>query len=202
MATLALVPNDPDPVTDAPETPALAAAFGAPASPDLADARLAAAGDMAAFERLYRRHLNRVHTLAGRMLAWGDVEDVVQDVFIRCWERMGSFRGDAQFSTWLHRLAVNVILGHRASAPVRRQQTHEGGDALGDIAHEISGPENALDFEAAIARLPDGMREIFILHDVEGYKHEEIARTLGISPGTSKSQLHRSRMALRRYLDA
>jgi RNA polymerase sigma-70 factor (ECF subfamily) len=170
-------------------------------APDHADASLAAAGDMAAFERLYRRHLARVHTLATRMLGTPDVDDVVQDVFIRCWEKLGSFRGESAFGTWLHRLTVNVILGHRGSAAVRRGKTHEGGDALIEVPGRAPGIEEGLDFETALQRLPNGMREIFMLHDVMGYKHEEIARSLGISTGTSKSQLHRSRMALRRYLD-
>src|SRR5205085_12162416 len=104
MARLALLPRDADSLPVATDTPDERDQSQVAASPDSADARLAAGGDMAAFERLYRRHLARVNTLASRMLAWSDVDDVVQDVFIRCWERLGSFRGESAFSTWLHRL--------------------------------------------------------------------------------------------------
>src|SRR5687767_13147210 len=92
-----------------------------PPAPDAEDARLAAAGDVAAFERLYRRHVARVHTLATRMLGPDDADDATQDVFIRTWERLGQFRGESAFGTWLHRLAINVVLGRRASPAIRRR---------------------------------------------------------------------------------
>jgi RNA polymerase sigma-70 factor, ECF subfamily len=171
-----------------------------PPAPDAEDARLAAAGDVAAFERLYRRHVARVHTLATRMLGPDDADDATQDVFIRTWERLGQFRGESAFGTWLHRLAINVVLGRRASPAIRRRWQHEGGDAVLELTARPELPDHGLDFEAAVRRLPAGQREVFLLHDVEGYKHEEIAEMLGISPGTSKSQLHRVRMTLRRYL--
>jgi len=172
-----------------------------PGDLDAADVARAAAGDAQAFERIYRRHLARVHTLAGRMLGPEDADDTTQDVFIRAWERLGSFRGESAFGTWLHRLAINVVLGRRASAAHRHGKSQDGGDAVLDLAARLEEPGRALDFERAMERLPAGQREIFVLHDVEGYKHEEIAEMLGISPGTSKSQLHRVRHALRRYLE-
>ena len=172
-----------------------------PGDLDADDVRRAAAGDAAAFERIYRRHLARVHTLARRMLGPEEADDATQDVFIRAWERLGQFRGESAFGTWLHRLAINVVLGRRASAAHRHGKSHDGGDAVLELTARPQEPGHALDFESAMERLPAGQREIFVLHDVEGYKHEEIAAMLGISPGTSKSQLHRVRHTLRRYLE-
>jgi len=171
---------------------------------DAADAALAAGRDASAFARLYARHSARVHALARRMLGPGEeAEDATQDAFIRCWDRLGQFRGDSQFGTWLHRLAVNVILAKRATLATRRGRYVEKGeawDADQEASPRLPRPELSMDFEAALERLPGGQREVVVLHDVEGYKHEEIAEMLGISEGTSKSQLHRGRMALRKYL--
>ena len=180
-------------------TPALALVTDA----DAADAALAAGRDAEAFARLYARHAGRVHALARRMLGPGEADDATQDAFIRCWDRLHQFRGDSQFGTWLHRLAVNVILARRATLATRRGRYVEKGetwDADHEPAPRTHRPELAMDFEWALERLPDGQREVVVLHDVEGYKHEEIAGMLGISEGTSKSQLHRGRMALRKYL--
>ena len=171
--------------------------------PDGEDAALAAGRDAAAFARLYARHAGRVHALARRMLGPGEADDATQDAFIRCWDRLHSFRGDSAFGTWLHRLAVNVILAKRSTLATRRGRYVEKGpdwDADDEPSPRLPRPELAMDFEAALDRLPDGQREIVVLHDVEGYKHEEIGTLLGISEGTSKSQLHRGRMALRKYL--
>jgi RNA polymerase sigma-70 factor (ECF subfamily) len=147
------------------------------------DVALAAAGDVSAFERVYRAHLPRVHSLVRRMSGGRDADELTQDVFVRVWQKLGSFRGDSAFSTWIHRLAVNVVIERfeRLAAPSRSRDL-------------------SMDFETALATLPDGAREIFVLHDVEGYKHHEIASLLGISVGTSKAQLHRARMMLRRQL--
>jgi RNA polymerase sigma-70 factor (ECF subfamily) len=166
---------------------------------DAVDAALAASGDAHAFERLYRRHVVRVHTLVRRMMG-EDNEDVTQEVLVRAWQKLGTFRGEAAFGTWLHRLAVNVVLNRR-SARGRWQKLFavepQGGfEAAG---HQPS-PAAGIDFEAAVARLPPGARQVFVLHDVEGYRHEEIAGMLDISAGTSKSQLHYARMALRQSL--
>jgi RNA polymerase sigma-70 factor, ECF subfamily len=168
---------------------------------DAVDATLAASGDAHAFERLYRGHLSRIFSLARRMLGDDDVDDVVQDVFVRAWQKLGTFRGEAAFGTWLHRLAVNVILGRRETLGIRRKRHVEGELVLEMLPSRRTTPEMTLDFETAIGRLPDGAREVFVLHDVEGYRHEEIADMLGLATGTSKSQLHRARMALRRHLE-
>jgi len=165
------------------------------------DARLAAAGDAQAFERLYRRHVARVHSLARRMIGTEDADEVTQDVFVRAWEKLGSFRGEAAFGTWLHRLAINVILGRRKQLGIRRERFVDGEKAIGRLSANPKGAEAVIDFEAAMQLLPDGAQQVFVLHDVEGYKHEEIAEMMGISAGTSKSQLHRARLILRDYLD-
>lgn len=165
---------------------------------DAVDARLAAGGDPRAFERLYRRHVARIHTLARRMLGDGEADEATQEAFVRAWRRLATFRGEAAFGTWLHRVAINVILAQRAGLARRRERFSEVAAAA--VPARAARPELRVDFEAAVATLPDGAREVFVLHDVEGYKHEEIAARLGIASGTSKSQLHRARMLLRRYL--
>ena len=180
-------------------SPALRTSDTLAADADAVDAALAASGDAHAFERLYRRHVNRIHTLVRRMLG-DEVEDVTQEVLIRAWQKLGSFRGEAAFGTWLHRLAVNVVLNHRASRGRFRQRFLEQPESGIDAPARSTQPAMQVDFEAAMERLPEGARQIFVLHDVEGYRHEEIGGMLGISPGTSKSQLHYARMALRRHL--
>jgi RNA polymerase sigma-70 factor, ECF subfamily len=169
--------------------------------PDAVDATLAASGDAHAFERLYRGHVARISSLARRMLGDEDPDDVIQDVFIRAWQKLGTFRGESAFGTWLHRLAVNVILGRRETLGIRRQRHLDGDAALQAVPGRRTTPEIAMDFEKAIERLPAGARQVFVLHDMEGYRHEEIARKLGLATGTSKSQLHRARMVLRQYLE-
>jgi RNA polymerase sigma-70 factor, ECF subfamily len=172
-----------------------------PADSIAADVALAASGDASAFERLYRTHVARVHSLVRRMLDADEADDLTQDVFVRAWEKLSTFRGESAFATWLHRLAVNVVLGRRKTLGVERGRFHGGEDPLEGVSGRRETPEMSMDFEDALARLPDGARQVFVLHDVEGYRHEEIARMLGVVPGTSKSQLHHARMALRRYLD-
>lgn len=167
---------------------------------DVVDATLAASGDAHAFERLYRSHVGRIHSLARRMLNDEDPDEVTQDVFVRAWQKLGTFRGESAFGTWLHRLAVNLILGRRESLGIRRKRFVEGDSALELAPARRPGPELAMDFETALERLPEGARQIFVLHDIEGYRHEEIAEMLGLATGTSKSQLHRARMALRTHL--
>ncbi|HEU5049201.1 MAG TPA: RNA polymerase sigma factor [Gemmatimonadales bacterium] len=165
------------------------------------EAALAAAGDAHAFEGLYRAHVNRVHSLVRRMLGAEEADEVTQDVFVRAWQKLGTFRGESAFGTWLHRLAVNVVLARRAELGTRRQRYLDGDDTLAEVAARPMRADDAMDFEEAIQRLPDGARQVFVLHDVEGYRHEEIADMLGLVAGTSKSQLHRARMALRRHLE-
>jgi RNA polymerase sigma-70 factor (ECF subfamily) len=158
-------------------------------------------GDARAFERLYRATVPRIHSLARRMAGESVADDLTQEVYLRAWSRLHTFRGDARFSTWLHRLAVNLILTRRASMKKQHDRTVSGAGLLERMTAKVSRPGVRLDFEAALATLPDGARDVFVLYDVEGYKHEEIGEMLGIHPGTSKSQLHRARMLLRRHLD-
>ena len=166
-----------------------------------ADTALAASGDPSAFERLYRSHVARVHTLVRRMLDSDEADDITQDVFIRAWQKLSTFRGESAFGTWLHRLAVNVVLARRKTVGVERGRFITDDEPLESATGKRDTPELSLDFEEALARLPEGARQVFVLHDVEGYRHDEIARMLGVVPGTSKSQLHHARMALRRHLD-
>lgn len=167
---------------------------------DRVDARLAAGGDRDAFERLYRRHAARIHTLARRMLGPDEADEATQDAFVRVWSKLASFRGESAFGTWLHRLALNVMLSRRGELAKRRQRFTSDEDVPEITRSRSTSPETRMDLETAMARLPEGAREVFVLYDVEGYKHEEIADLLGISTGTSKSQLHRARMLLRTHL--
>jgi RNA polymerase sigma-70 factor (ECF subfamily) len=164
------------------------------------DVALAAGGDVSAFERVYHAHLPRVHSLVRRMSGGRDTDELTQDVFVRVWQKLGSFRGDAAFSTWLHRLAVNVVIERFRSDTIRRRRLRDGGDMIDALPATSRSRDLSMDFETALATLPDGAREVFVLHDVEGYKHREIATLLEISAGTSKAQLHRARMMLRRHL--
>jgi RNA polymerase sigma-70 factor (ECF subfamily) len=167
-----------------------------------ADVALAAAGDRRAFERLYHEHVNRVFSLCVRMCAdRGLAEELTQDVFVRAWEKLSLFRGDSAFGTWLHRLAVNVVLNRRKTDGIRRSRYDEGEDVLDHVAQRPHAPGDRMDLDAAIAALPPGARTIFVLHDVQGFKHEEIAEQLGITSGGSKAQLHRARCLLREALE-
>jgi RNA polymerase sigma-70 factor (ECF subfamily) len=168
---------------------------------DAGDVARAADGDPEAFERLYRSTVGRVYALARRMAGDEAADDLAQEIYLRAWKKLHTFRGDASFATWLHRLAVNVILTGRASAR-RREARHVTSDALVEAAQaRPKTPGTRVDLEAALARLPAGARSVFVLYDVEGYPHDEIAGLLGISVGTSKSQLHRARMLLREHLN-
>ncbi len=169
-------------------------------SVSVSDAAQAAAGDVRAFEALYRTHLPRVHSLVRRMTAGRDADELTQDVFVRLWQKLGTFRGDSSFTTWLHRLAVNVVIERFRTDQVRRARMHDGEDIFEMLAGPAQARDLGMDFEGALEKLPDGARKIFVLHDVEGYKHHEIATLLAISAGTSKAQLHRARMMLRKHL--
>lgn len=171
---------------------------------DHALALAAAGGDARAFEQLYRRHVARVHGLCVR-LADGDrskAEHYTQDVFVRAWEKLASFRGEAQFSTWLHRLTVNLVLGEYRL--LKRWVSFE--DVAETEAVDLASPVDShtagqrLDLERALARLPKGARTVLLLFDVEGYGHEEIAELTGIAVGTSKAQLHRARRLMKEWL--
>jgi RNA polymerase sigma-70 factor (ECF subfamily) len=166
------------------------------------DVTRAQSGDRRAFERLYRRHVARIHGLARRMLSYEEADEVTQDVFVRAWEKLGTFRGESAFGTWLHRLAINVMLSRRQGHGQRRDRFLPDDAVLETLPVRGESRDLGMDFEAAIARLPEGARAIFLLHDVEGYRHEEIARMFEITTGTTKAQLHRARMLLRGHLDA
>ena len=160
----------------------------------------AASGDVRAFEQLYRTHLSKVHSLVRRMAGGRDTDELTQDVFVRVWQKLSTFRGDAAFSTWLHRLAVNVVIEKFRTERTQRQRLQDGDEIFETLSSPPRMGDLAMDFDTALMKLPDGAREIFVLHDVEGYKHHEIATMLEISAGTSKAQLHRARMMLRKHL--
>ncbi|MEJ7809824.1 MAG: sigma-70 family RNA polymerase sigma factor [Gemmatimonadaceae bacterium] len=165
------------------------------ADADAEDVALAAAGDVHAFERLYYRHAGRVRSLARRFVGHGDVDDATQDVFLRAWHKLALFRGDAAFGTWLHRLAVNLLL-RRAEVAARADLRND------EMTNELPAPAGvsldlSLDVDAVLARLEPALREVVVLHDMEGYSHEEIATLLGITASGSKMRLHRARTALR-----
>jgi RNA polymerase sigma-70 factor (ECF subfamily) len=169
------------------------------------DAALAAAGDRRAFERLYRQNVTRVFSVCARMVADRNrAEELTQDVFVRAWDKMHLFRGESSFSTWLHRMAVNVVLNARKAdgrlrAKFEDTDEDQGLDVMPMRASSIGAGE-FLDIEAAIAKLPPGARRVFVLHDVEGFKHDEIAEQLGVTTGATKAQLHRARLLLREAL--
>ncbi len=171
------------------------------------DVARAAAGDRSAFEQLYRQHVNRVFALCARMVAdRGRAEELTQDVFVRAWEKLHLFRGESAFGTWLHRLTVNVVLNARKSEGRQKSRFEENDEDAGMDAHAgVVGmplaPGDLLDLEKAITKLPPGARRVFVLHDVEGYKHEEIAEMLGVTSGATKAQLHRARLLLREALN-
>lgn len=175
-------------------------------SSDLVLAQSATNGNMAAFEELYNRHHRRVYSLCLRMLQnTAEAEDLTQEVFIQLYRKIGSFRGDSAFTTWLHRLTVNQVLMHFRKRTVKFEKTTEEGETPVQI---VAGTENQakmpivdkIALESAIAQLPTGYKNVFVLHDVEGYEHEEVARILGCSVGTSKSQLHKARLKMRKLL--
>jgi RNA polymerase sigma-70 factor (ECF subfamily) len=162
----------------------------------------AKAGDTRAFEALYRRLVGRTYALCMRMSRDPQrAEELTQDVFVRAWERMGSFRGDSKFTTWLHRLAVNVVL--QAGRTKGRRESREWlvadpAEYLSKVTREMPGTR--VDIERAIAALPEGARTVLVLRDIEGYKYDEIAEIQGVALGTVKAQIHRARRMMREKL--
>jgi RNA polymerase sigma-70 factor (ECF subfamily) len=172
-----------------------------PASPDASEAedvRAAARGDVEAFGRLYRHHAERIHMLARRLVGSDLADEATQDVFVRAWTKLGSFRGDARFGTWLHRLAVNVLIRHAQAARRRAQRTTRLAPGL--EGRRTTDPLLRFDLDAALASLDDASRQVVVLHDMEGYSHEEIAALLGIGVSASRMRLSRARMALRAFM--
>jgi RNA polymerase sigma-70 factor (ECF subfamily) len=167
--------------------------------------RRAQTGDVDAFEFLYREHSPRIYALCLRLES-GDksnATELLQDVFIKAWRRLDTFRGDCAFVSWLHRLAVNTMLENARSDQRRtaRVLPMEDTSRLAGAARS-SGVESRMDMESAIASLPKGARLAFVLHDVEGYQHQEIAEQLSVTVGTVKAQLHRARRLLRERLES
>lgn len=165
--------------------------------------RRAQPGDADAFEGVYRAHVGRIHALCLRMS--GDVqqaESLTQDVFVRAWEKLSSFRGESRFSTWLHRLAINVILQDRRTRG-RRQAREQQVEDLERYAVAVTEamPGTKVDLERAIAGLPKGAREVLVLRDIQGFKYRKIAELTGVSLGTVKAQIHRARNLVQEALE-
>jgi RNA polymerase sigma-70 factor (ECF subfamily) len=161
-------------------------------------------GDSRAFEALYRRLVGRIYALCLRMSRDGQrAEELTQDVFVRAWERLGSFRGESKFTTWLHRLAVNVVLQEGRSTgrrEARETLVAEPGEYLRRVQEEFPGTR--MDLERAMASLPEGARRVLILRDIYGYKYKEIAKMQGVALGTVKAQIHRARKMMKEKLDS
>ena len=183
--------------TDAPKQGAVS---------DYGLAQKSARGDIQAFEQLYQRHNRRVYALCLRMTQnVAEAEDLAQESFIQLFRKIGSFRGESAFTTWLHRLTVNQVLMHFRKRSVKVEQTTEEGETPVQIVPGTENPKampiiDRMALDRAIAQLPRGYRATFVLHDIEGYQHHEIAQMQGCSVGTSKSQLHKARMKLRGLL--
>ncbi len=173
--------------------------------------RRAQAGDPAAFAELFQSHKSRVYFICLRMTKnVAEAEDLTQDAFMQVFRKLGDFRGDSAFSTWLHRVAVNTVLMHfrKKSLPQLSldQPTHEGADGkpvfrdYSSTDNNLAGCVDRIALHKAIEDLPEGYRTVFLLHEIDGYEHQEIAKLLGCSVGNSKSQLHKARLRIREFL--
>lgn len=168
--------------------------------------RLAAAGDRKAFEELYEQHHRRVFSICLRLTRNGsEAEDLTQEVFIHLFRKLKTFRGESSFTTWLHRLTINQVLMHFRKPYVRAARRTDDKPEPVRVVHGTENPSrmsliDRIALDKAIRQLPRGYRAVFILHDVEGYEHDEISRMLGCAVGTSKSQLHKARLKLRSLL--
>ena len=177
-----------------------------PQESDFELAKKAAAGDGKSFEELYRRHYRRVFALTLRMMGNPtEAEDMTQDVFLQLFNKVGMFRGESAFTTWLHRMTVNQVLMHFRKKSTRSELLTDEGETPVQIVKGTENPRTApvidrIGLENALKQLPNGYRTVFVLHDVEGYEHYEIAEMLGIAEGTSKSQLHKARLKLRQLI--
>lgn len=196
-----------DVTTEQPSSPTVTSkpAEGVRAA-DLELARRCTSGDGPAFEELYRTHSGRLYNLVFRMSGSAqEAEDLLQEVFLHAHRKLGGFRGDSTLGTWLYRLAVNHCLdflrGRQTKMTRATSSLDEDGAAEpATVVPAVPTAVSRIDLERAIARLPDGCRTVFVLHDVEGFEHNEVARMLGVSEGTSKSQVHKARMKLRAML--
>jgi RNA polymerase sigma-70 factor (ECF subfamily) len=173
--------------------------------------RLAQQGDAGAFENLYQAHSRRVYALCLRMVGNpAEAEDLMQEAFLQTYRKIQTFRGDSSFSTWLHRVTVNIVLmklRRKKHSEVSLEENTEGDEnstlprsEFGEADLRLTGSIDRINLQRAIEQLPPGFKSIFILHDIQGYKHEEIGKILGCSAGNSKSQLHKARMRLRELL--
>jgi RNA polymerase sigma-70 factor (ECF subfamily) len=159
-------------------------------------------GDVSAFEQLYRDNERKIFGLCFRLASEPTLaEELTQDVFVRAWQKLSSFEGRSAFSSWLYPLAVNVALSERRTRRRRNDREMATDDpTVFERPDQPKAPDTEMDLERAVARLPPGARAVFVLHDVEGYRHEEIAHMTGMAEGTSKAQLHRARKLLRERL--
>lgn len=173
--------------------------------------RLAQQGDSDAFERIYRLHSRRVYALCLRMVGnTAEAEDLAQEAFLQLFRKIATFRGESAFSTWLHRLAVNVVLMRlrkKTLSETSLEETTEPDEESGGPRKDVGGPDlrlsgsiDRVNLQRAIEELPPGYKSVFVLHDVQGYEHNEIADIMGCSIGNSKSQLHKARTRLRELL--
>jgi len=173
--------------------------------------RLAQKGDAAAFERLYQLHSRRVYSLCLRMVGnVAEAEDLTQEAFLQLFRKISTFRGESAFSTWLHRLAVNVVLmklRKKSGKETSLEQVTEPDEESGTPRRDFGGPDvrlsgsiDRVNLQRAVEQLPPGYKAVFVLHDVQGFEHNEIAEIMGCSIGNSKSQLHKARMRLRDLL--
>ena len=177
-----------------------------PQESDFDLAKRAAAGDGKAFEELYRRHYRRVYALTLRMMGNPtEAEDMTQDVFLQLYNKIGMFRGESAFTTWLHRMTVNQVLMYFRKKSTRSELLTDEGETPIQIVKGTEKPGtmpviDRISLERALQQLPPGYRTVFVLHDIEGYEHYEISDMLGIAEGTSKSQLHKARLKLRQLI--
>ena len=175
-------------------------------SADMALVERCRLGDLGAFEELYRAHAGRLFSVACRMVGnTADAEDLLQEIFLTAHRKLESFRGDASLGTWLYRLAMNQCLDHLRSRGARAGQvtdTLDDDPTLADAGSRTLAEQTVtkMDLERALAKLPEGCRAAFVLHDIEGLEHREVAEALGIAEGTSKSQVHKARLRLRSLL--
>src|SRR5580698_102309 len=179
--------------------------------PEAEAIRLAQQGNAPAFERLYRLHNRRVYSLCLRMVSnTAEAEDLTQEAFLQLFRKIATFRGESAFSTWLHRLSVNVVLmklRRKSGTETSLEQVTEPDEESGSPRRDFGGPDirlsgsiDRVNLQRAVDQLPPGYKAVFVLHDVQGYEHNEIAEIMGCSIGNSKSQLHKARMRLRELL--